>query len=303
MDFGVNQGIVEELYFRYRANPRAVAEDWRKFFDAMSEAERSQIASNGSEAVVRHAHTNGNGNGNGHGATNGATAAGAVQVNGQVNGQKPPVLDEWMERGSVPPKALWSDNQTANEYQERVTALVQGYRMRGHRFAQLDPLGLSEVDESELSLERFGLADVDPDTVFATGNFAGRPQLPLREIVRRLRETYTRTIGVEFRNIEEPEIRSWMQEQMEPTSNRLSLTPDHQVRILSKLIDAEIFEQFLHTKYVGAKRFSLEGAESLIPLLELVIEHAGADHIEEVVIGMAHRGRLNVMANVMEKSL
>ena len=131
---------------------------------------------------------------------------------------------------------------------------------------------LYKPDQSELSLERFGLAEVDPDTVFATGNFAGAGQLPLREIVRRLRETYTRTIGVEFRNIEEPEIRSWIQEQMEPTCNRISLTPGQQVRILSKLIDAEIFEQFLHTKYVGAKRFSLEGAESLIPLMELVIE-------------------------------
>jgi 2-oxoglutarate dehydrogenase E1 component len=303
MDFGVNQGIVEELYFRYRQNPRAVAEDWRKFFDSMSEAERSEITSSGAVVRTPVAHGNGNGHGASHAPAANGAAHGTTLSAASINGQRAAVHDEWLDRGSVPPLALSIGNQAANEYQERVTALVQGYRMRGHRFAQLDPLGLAKVDESELSLERFGLADVDPDTVFATGNFAGRPQLPLREIVRRLRETYTRTIGVEFRNIEEPEIRSWMQDQMEPTSNRLSLTPDHQVRILSKLIDAEIFEQFLHTKYVGAKRFSLEGAESLIPLLELVIEHAGADHIEEVVIGMAHRGRLNVMANVMEKSL
>jgi 2-oxoglutarate dehydrogenase E1 component len=174
--------------------------------------------------------------------------------------------------------------------------------MRGHRFADLDPLGLTQVDKSELSLERFGLADVDQNTMFATGNFAGDTQLPLREIVRRLKETYTRTIGAEFRNIEEPEIRSWLQEQMEPTCNRISLSAEQQVHILSKLIDSEIFEQFLHTKYVGAKRFSLEGAESMIPLLELVVEAAGRDGVEEIVIGMAHRGRLNVLANVMEKS-
>jgi 2-oxoglutarate dehydrogenase E1 component len=118
-----------------------------------------------------------------------------------------------------------------------------------------------------------------------------------------LQETYCRTIGVEYRNIEEPEIRGWLQERMESSLNRIDLTHDQQVRILSKLIDAEIFEQFLHTKYVGAKRFSLEGSESIIPALELVIESAASYRVEEIVIGMAHRGRLNVLANVMEKSL
>ncbi len=327
MDFGINQSIVEELYLRYRDNPRAVDETWRQFFDDLAEPERDELgrsaparasngtlvgmpaptaepvakARNGNGQAESHAHENGNGsaNGNGHG--------GAAR---EYDSMRPSSVDEMFGVTRVPTllptgngTLAAPDQQTLNQYQERVTALVQGYRMRGHRFAQLDPLGLMPIDASELSLERFGLDDVDPDTVFATGNFAGRAFMPLKEIVRRLKETYTRTIGVEFRNIEEPEIRAWLQDQMEPVGNRLSLTLDQQVRILSKLIDAEIFEQFLHTKYVGAKRFSLEGAESLIPTLELLVDTASRDGVEEVVIGMAHRGRLNVLANVMEKSL
>merc|ERR1711916_378384 len=103
-----------------------------------------------------------------------------------------------------------------------------------------DPLGLHKPDMSELSLERFGLADVDPNTPFATGNFAGPPMLPLREFVWRLKETYCRSIGVEYRNIQEPEIRAWLQERIESTCNRLDLKSDQQVRLLSKLIDAEM---------------------------------------------------------------
>jgi 2-oxoglutarate dehydrogenase E1 component len=314
MDFGVNQSLVEELYLRYRENPRAVAETWRRFFDTLSAAELAQLAGSNGHAALR---TNG-GTLVGmpappaepaSGGIAQALRGGALPGTGNGNGSHHPAVVDEFAGSTVPPPPSRApsgpmlDAQTWNEYQERVTALVQGYRMRGHRFANLDPLGLNRPDESELSLERFGLADVDPETPFATGNFSGAAQLPLREIVSRLKETYTRTIGIEFRNIEEPDIRAWIQEQMEPSCNRISLTTGQQVRILSKLIDAEIFEQFLHTKYVGAKRFSLEGAESLIPLLELVIEEAGYGSIEEIVIGMAHRGRLNVMANVMEKSL
>ncbi|MDH5671369.1 MAG: 2-oxoglutarate dehydrogenase E1 component [Myxococcales bacterium] len=351
MDFGVNQAIVEELYQRYRDNPLAVAESWRRYFDAMPVAARDALL--GAQpprrptveetlvgmpapaaappvgvpravasvavpppAAVPAAAVPGRPQppatrievrGNGAGLAPPAPSLGGGLDGGLGgglggNGARPSSINDFLAtasgRFSTPPSAdIW------NEYQERVTALVQGYRMRGHRFAAIDPLGLRRADPAELSLERFGLADVDPDTLFATGNLAGPPKLPLKEIVRRLKETYTRSIGVEYRNLEEPEIRSWLQEQMEPTCNRVEMNHDQQVRILSKLIDAELFEQFLHTKYVGAKRFSLEGTESVIPLLELVVNAAGRHGIEELVIGMAHRGRLNVLANVMEKSL
>ncbi len=269
MDFGVNQGMVEELFLRYRDNPRTVDAAWRRYFDGLGDDERSKLAVAFPPNTRADVHA-GNGGADYGGPGNGAALAAA---------------------------------QVHSEYQERVTALVNGYRSRGHRYAQLDPLGLAPAADDDLALERFGLADCDPGLRFATGNFAGGGFLPLREIVTRLQDTYTRTIGVEYRFVEEPAIRAWLQAQMEPTSNRLSLTEAQQVRILSKLTDAEIFEQFLHTKYVGAKRFSLEGAESLIPLLELVIEHAGEHQVDEIVIGMAHRGRLNVLANVMEKQL
>ena len=122
------------------------------------------------------------------------------------------------------------------EEQERVTALVNGFRLRGHLNADLDPLGLAVPERDELSLERFGLADTDPEKRFATGNFAGGGMLPLREIVSRLRDTYARTIGVEFRNIEEAEIRAWLQDQMEPMSNRIDLDVAQQERMAALAI-------------------------------------------------------------------
>jgi len=296
MDFGINQGLVEELYLRFRENPSAVDGDWRKYFERLSEAEQAGLLRRGEPAAGPiygngHAHTNGQAkNGHSHGA-NGANGA-----NG--NGHARAEFSTTVTGGYG-----LTNGDLQQEYQERVTALVNGYRLRGHRFAQLDPLGINKPDDNELSLARFGLDQVDPNTLFATGNFAGPAKLPLKEFVKRLQQTYCRSIGVEYRNIEEPEIRSWLQERMETTQNRIELTNEEKVRILSKLIDAEIFEQFLHTKYVGAKRFSLEGSESIIPLMELVIDSAGQHRVEELVIGMAHRGRLNVLANVMEKNL
>jgi 2-oxoglutarate dehydrogenase E1 component len=290
MDFGINQGLVEELYLRFRENPNSVEGTWQKYFERLSEAEQAGLLQRGETAAGARIGVNG---ANGANGANGRTAA---------NGGNGRAIEfATTVSGGIALADTNSDLQ--KDYQERVTALVNGYRLRGHRFARLDPLGLSKPEHDELSLERFGLDQVNPNTLFATGNFSGPPKLSLKEFVRRLQETYCRTIGVEYRNIEEPEIRSWLQERMESTLNHIELSHEEQVRILSKLIDAEIFEQFLHTKYVGAKRFSLEGTEGIIPLLELVIEASGQQHIEEIVIGMAHRGRLNVLANVMEKSL
>src|SRR5581483_10850482 len=134
-----------------------------------------------------------------------------------------------------------------------------------------------------------------------TGDLAGPEVATLREIVARCDETYCRTIGVEFMHLESREERLWLQERMESTCNRVALAPAQQRKILTKLTDAEIFEQFLHTNFLGAKRFSCEGTESMIPLMDLLIEEAGRHGVEEMVIGMAHRGRLNVLANIMEK--
>ncbi len=189
--------------------------------------------------------------------------------------------------------------------QARVYKLLNAYRVRGHLFAHIDPLGSPKPAPPELDLRNFDLLPEDLDKPFPTIDLAGMPQVAtLREILRALEETYCRTIGVEFTHVEEPEPREWLRERMESTRNRLALGEEEQLRILTKLSDAEILEQFIQRSYgAGTKRFSLEGAESLIPLLDLIIEQSSTYDVEEIVLGMAHRGRLNVLANIMDKSV
>jgi 2-oxoglutarate dehydrogenase E1 component len=150
-------------------------------------------------------------------------------------------------------------------------------------------------------LEDQGLADEDLDLVFSSENVAGPDRTTLRDLNELLRETYTRQIGVELAHLHDIELRGWLQNRMERTRNRLALTRVDRMRLLDQIIGAEVFEQFLQNKFVGAKRFSMEGAESLIPLLERLIERAARSNVVEIVIGMAHRGRLNVLANVLKK--
>ena len=185
---------------------------------------------------------------------------------------------------------------------QSVQRMINTYRSRGHLGAQLDPLGLTPPSRGELAPENFDVRPQDLDTVVPTGNLAGPAELTVRDLIARLEETYCRAIGVEFMHIEEEAQRQWLFERMEPTLNRLALSAEAQRRILSRLLDAEIFETFLHTNFLGKKRFSLEGGEALIPLLDLLIERCGDHGVEEMVLGMAHRGRLNVLCNILQKS-
>jgi 2-oxoglutarate dehydrogenase E1 component len=194
--------------------------------------------------------------------------------------------------------------------QAGVSQLINAYRVRGHLLAQIDPLGLLMIEAPpamiDFHLETFGLSDADLDSEFDTGDMRfpdGRTRATLREIVERMRATYCRSIGVEWRDIEEPELRNWLRDRMESTGNRLALGPDMQRRILTRLTEAESFETFVHKNFINAKRFSLQGAESLIPMLDLMVESAAEHGGEEIVLGMAHRGRLNVLVNFMEKGL
>jgi len=180
--------------------------------------------------------------------------------------------------------------------------LVEAWRLHGHRAAHLDPLGDAPELPASLHHGRFGFADADLDRTFDTGLF-GRASSTLRELIDALRETYGRRLGVELAHIESDEIRDWLLERMESTRNRLSLEPAVRRRMLERLTDAEVFEQFLHTKFLGEKRFSVEGGESLIPLMDRLIEDAAVTGVDDVLIGMAHRGRLNVLANVLGKPL
>jgi CheY-like chemotaxis protein len=141
--------------------------------------------------------------------------------------------------------------------QDRIRRLIEAYRERGHLRAEVDPLGFPRREDADLALSAFALGEENLDMVFATGDLAGPPSATLREIIARLEATYCRTIGVEFTHVENPKMRMWLQERMESSCNHVTLGRDEQLRLLSKLTDAEMFERFLHVKYVGAKRFSL----------------------------------------------
>ena len=185
--------------------------------------------------------------------------------------------------------------------QERVDRMVDAYRTRGHIVAQVDPLNRPVPETPELTLEFYGLTENDLDRPVALATVEGTRVQTVRRVLDLMRSTYCRFIGVQFRHIDELSVRRWLQLRMESTGNRLELSREEQLRILTRLTDAVVFEQFIQKKYVGAKSFSLEGAESLIPLLDLLIEKAGNEGTQEIVLGMAHRGRLNVLANIVGK--
>jgi 2-oxoglutarate dehydrogenase E1 component len=186
--------------------------------------------------------------------------------------------------------------------QDRVYLLTRLYRVRGHRIARVDPLGFPREMPPELTPEFFGFTEADMDRPVYSETFQYNGPLTLRQLLERLRNTYCRSIGVQYMHIDDLSVRRWLQRRMEGTQNRLQLTRDEQLRILTSLTDAVVLEEFIRRKFPGAKTFSLEGSESLIPLLELAIEKAGQEGIQEIVFGMAHRGRLNVLANIMGKS-
>lgn len=258
-----NLVFVEQVYQEYRNDPDSVAPEWRAYFDQQK-----------------------------------------MPVNGAVDYRTTPTFRPaslFAAGGSV---TGGSGSPTAGVdiyKQEKVDQLIRAFRVRGHRIAKLDPLGRQSESFSELELSHYGLSESDLDLEFSA-NSVGHHLLKLREILELLRSTYCRAIGVQYMHIDDPEPKFWLQEKMEMTRNQRDLSRDSQIRILTRLTDAAIFEEFLAKKYVGAKRFGLEGGESLIPLLDLALEQAGDHGVNDIVLGMAHRGRLNVMANIMGKS-
>jgi 2-oxoglutarate dehydrogenase E1 component len=279
-EFGINAGYVEDLHTRWLQSPRSVEEDWQRFFEGAAAAPPSTASlpttsANGTAAVIRE------------------------KVNGTPVAAKLRAATTVTYREAIKESVI-----AATELQSRVAQLVNAYRVRGHLFANLDPLDSPQQAPPELELSHFGLSEADLDKTFSTAGITGLPErAKLREIVAHLTETYCSSIGVEFTHVEEPEPRLWLQQQMESTRNHALLDRAELLRILTKLTEAEIFEQFIHKNYVGAKRFSLEGSESMIPMMDLLVEAAGQHGIEELVIGMAHRGRLNVLVNVMGKNV
>ncbi len=185
----------------------------------------------------------------------------------------------------------------------RVLRLVHSYRARGHRIASTDPLGAHPSYFPELDPAHYGFGKEDLDHRYIAGDLPGGPIQTLRQILERLRRTYCRSVGVEFTHVQDPGRKLWLQRQLEESENEIRPTTPERLRILEKLAAAEVFERFLHTKFLGQKRFSIEGSEALIPALDTLVEDAPGHGIRELVIGMAHRGRLNVLSNVVGKSL
>jgi multifunctional 2-oxoglutarate metabolism enzyme len=190
------------------------------------------------------------------------------------------------------------------EKQTKVLQLIHNYRVRGHLVADLDPLDRHRAPHRDLDPATYGLTLWDLDREFMTGGLEGEgDRATLREILDMLRETYCGTIGVEYMYIADPERKEWLQHRMESARNYPALDVASKKRVLEKVVEAESFERFLHTKYVGHKRFSLEGGEALIPLLDRILNDAALVGLREVVIGMSHRGRLNVLANTVGKPI
>ena len=321
-DFGVNQMFVEDLYEAWRQNPASVDDTWNKYFSNLAGV---PAGGQGYWGAERAAVPTGSGNGaSAGGGGNGANGAGAGSAalftqSADLRGfsvapppQQPLATQQQAlqhpAKAAAPARAeelapygeRRSGDRAANAVQG-VAELVAAYRLRGHLFAQIDPLGIREKPETQLSPAHFRLNEADLDQIFAASDIAGLKYATLREIIALMEKTYCRSIGVEYVTHQNPETRRFLQERMESTGNQATLSRDDKLRILQRLTDGETLESFLHKRFNAAKRFSVEGGEALIPLMDWLIEESGDRGVQEVVIGMAHRGRLNVLANVLGK--
>ena len=267
--FGGNAPYVEELYEAYLDNPGSVPDNWRAYFDRL----QNVAAVDGSEARdVAHA----------------------------------PVVESFAQRAKANAFALKASDAdlAVARKQVHVQSLVAAYRFLGSRWADLDPLKRTERPKiPELEPAFYDLSESDMDITFSAVNtyFSKAENMTLREIMQALRETYCGTIGAEFMHCVDPAEKRWWQERLESIRSKPNFTAAEKVHILDRLTAAEGLERYLHTKYVGQKRFSLEGGESFIASMDEVVQRAGERGVQEIVIGMAHRGRLNVLVNILGK--
>ena len=266
--FGGNAPYVEEMYENYLANPGSVPDSWREYFDALQHVP----------------------------AVDGSNAKDVPHL---------PVINAFAERAKAGGTRVGVASTDAEMGRKRtaVQQLIAAYRNVGARWADLDPLKRAERPAiPELEPSFYGFADADQETVFDTSNtFFGKDSMPLRELLNALRETYCGTVGAEYMYATDQAQKRWWQQKLESTRSKPAFDAAKKKRILDRLTAAEGLERYLHTKYVGQKRFSLEGGESFIAAMDELIQSAGAKGVQEVVIGMAHRGRLNVLVNTLGK--
>ncbi len=263
--FGTNAAYIDELYEAYLQGQEDIAPEWKRYFDQMQVQPGARDVPHEPvrELIAKIARERSSGG-----------------------------------RSSLAPAEL----AELGRKQAAVFQLVSSYRFLGVRLATLDPLKRMErVEVPELDPASHGLTEADLERVFDTGTLVGPQQATLRDIIKALKETYCGTIGLEYMHITDTAQKRWLQQRFEGARSRASLAPDYKLHVLERLTAAEVLEKYLHTKYVGQKRFSLEGGDSLIPLLDNLLQRAGQQGVQELVIGMAHRGRLNVLVNTLGK--
>ncbi|MGB5407065.1 MAG: thiamine pyrophosphate-dependent enzyme, partial [Thiogranum sp.] len=264
---GHNAAYLEDLYEQFLADPNRLSSQWRTFFEDLP-------CINGADTEPMHS---------------------AIRQTFRAITRQAVVQRQ--AATSVP------GSRGHEEKQVRVLQLINAYRFRGHQIAQIDPLNLRTPPElPELDLQHHGLSDADLDTVFDTGSLAVTERAPLREILQHLRAIYCGSTGSEYMHITETAEKRWIQQRLEHVGGQAAFSRQAKRRILWRLTAAEGLERYLHTRYVGQKRFSLEGGDSLIALLDELIQRGGTHGVKEVVIGMAHRGRLNVLINIVGKT-
>ncbi|KQU73197.1 2-oxoglutarate dehydrogenase subunit E1 [Aminobacter sp. DSM 101952] len=291
--YGGNADYIEALHAAFLDDPEAVDPEWRDFFSALKD-DAGDIRQNAKGASW-------------------STPSWPLQANGELVSALDGnwgLVEKHLEKkvkdkavaatGAEPSKA---DVLQATRDSVRAIMMIRAYRMRGHLHANLDPLGIAKPleDYNELSPEAYGFTGADYDRPIFIDHVLGLEYATIREMLEILKRTYCSTLGVEFMHISDPEEKAWIQARIEGPDKAIEFTPEGKKAILSKLIEAEGFEQFIDVKYKGTKRFGLDGGESLIPALEQIVKRGGSLGLKEVVLGMAHRGRLNVLTNVMAK--
>ncbi|HVV63492.1 MAG TPA: 2-oxoglutarate dehydrogenase E1 component [Pseudolabrys sp.] len=281
--YGSNAAYIDDLYARYEKNPASVDAEWQEFFKSLKD-DSGDVTRNARGASWKQPDWPPRGD------------TDWVETEKQV-GDK--IKAKAKERGV---EVSAGDVQQATRDSIHALMLIRAYRIRGHFYANLDPLGLEpKKDEEELDPKSYGFGEADMDRKIFLDKVLGLEFASMREIVAILRRTYCQTLGVEFMHISNAAQKSWIQERIEGRDKEISFTREGKRAILNKLVEAEGFEKFLDVKYTGTKRFGLDGAEALIPALEQIIKRGGNLGVKEIIIGMPHRGRLNVLTQVMGK--
>ena len=291
---GANAAYLEQLYAQYAGDPNAVDAAWAEFFRALGDAELDVKAEARGPSWAR-SDWPPQPNDDITGALTGDW--GPMAVEAKAAGRK--IADKAVEAGQVV-----SDDQIKRAVLDSIRALmlIRAYRIRGHLVADLDPLKMrDQTPHPELDPKTYGFGEADLDRPIFIDNVLGLQIAPMRQIVEIVKRTYCGTFALQYMHISNPEEAGWLKERIEGFDKEITFTREGRKAILNKLVEAEGFEKFLHVKYMGTKRFGLDGGEALIPAMEQIIKRGGALGVRDIIVGMPHRGRLSVLANVMAK--